>query len=55
MEHTVKIKDDKKNSRRKWRPAKAGIDKWKLCLYIAGQTPKAVTALNNIKLICEQQ
>ncbi len=52
----MKIKDDKpKNSRRKGRPAKARIDKWKLCLYIAGQTPKAVTALNNIKLICEQQ
>ncbi|HEY9166623.1 MAG TPA: circadian clock KaiB family protein [Candidatus Kryptonia bacterium] len=26
-----------------------------LRLYIAGQTPKAVTAFNNLKLICEEQ
>jgi len=24
-------------------------------LYVAGQTPKAVTAFNNLKLICEEQ
>jgi circadian clock protein KaiB len=28
-------------------------DKWILRLYIAGQTPKCVTALNNLKTICE--
>jgi len=27
---------------------------WILRLYVAGQTPKAVTALNNLRLICEE-
>ena len=30
-------------------------DHWALRLYIAGQTVKSVTALNNLKLICEEQ
>jgi circadian clock protein KaiB len=30
-------------------------DRWDLRLYIAGQTIKAVTALNNLKLICEER
>lgn len=37
----------------KEKPVKA--DKWILRLYIAGQTPRAVTAFNNLKLICENQ
>jgi circadian clock protein KaiB len=28
---------------------------WELQLYVAGKMPKAVTALNNLKLICEDQ
>jgi len=36
-------------------PAKARSNKWILRLYIAGQTPKAITAFNNLKLICEEQ
>jgi circadian clock protein KaiB len=52
----VKIKDDEpKTSRRKQQPAKVKSEKWILRLYIAGQTPKAVTALRNLKLICEEQ
>ncbi len=52
----MKIKHEKsKTDRRKGRPAKARSDKWILRLYIAGQTPKAVTAFNNLKLICEEQ
>jgi len=52
----VKIKaETAKTSRRKEQPAKAGSDKWVLRLYVAGQTPKAVTAFNNLKLICEEQ
>jgi len=35
--------------------AKAKSDKWVLRLYVAGQTPKSVTAFNNLKLICEEQ
>jgi circadian clock protein KaiB len=42
-------------SRRKDRPAKARSDTWILRLYVAGQTPKSVTALRNLKLICEEQ
>ncbi len=44
-----------KTSRRKRQPAKARSDKWVLRLYVAGQTLKSVTALNNLKLICEEQ
>ena len=29
-------------------------DIWELRLYIAGQTPKSITAFNNLKRICEQ-
>ena len=42
-------------SRRKNQPAKAKRNKWVLRLYIAGQTLKAITALSNLKLICEDQ
>jgi circadian clock protein KaiB len=52
----VKIKDDKpKTSRRKEHFIKARSAKWDLRLYVAGQTPKAITAFNNLKLICEEQ
>jgi circadian clock protein KaiB len=34
---------------------KSGSGKWDLRLYIAGQTPKAVTAFSNLKIICEEQ
>jgi circadian clock protein KaiB len=30
-------------------------DKWVLRLYVAGQTPKALTAFINLKKICEEQ
>jgi circadian clock protein KaiB len=44
-----------KTSRRKEKSAKAKNDKWILRLYVAGHTLKAVTALNNLKKICEEQ
>lgn len=44
-----------KTGRRTEQPAKARSDKWVLRLYVAGQTPKAITAFNNLKLICEEQ
>jgi circadian clock protein KaiB len=40
---------------RKEQPAKARSGKWLLRLYVAGKTPKSVTAFNNLKLICEEQ
>ncbi len=42
-----------KAGRRKARPANATEDKWVLRLYVAGQTPKTVTAFNNLQVICE--
>ena len=48
-------RETSKTSRRKKRPARTRSDKWILRLYVAGQTLKSVTALNNLKLICEEQ
>jgi circadian clock protein KaiB len=39
----------------KKKPADARSGRWTLRLYIAGETPKAVAALHNLKLICEEQ
>ena len=35
--------------------AAAAGEHWTLRLYVAGQTPKSVTALTNLKRICEEQ
>ena len=52
----MKAKNQKsQTSTRKKQPVKARHDKWILRLYIAGQTPRAITALSNLKLICEDQ
>jgi circadian clock protein KaiB len=52
----VKIRLEKSKTRRKKKqPAKLRSDKWLLRLYVAGKTPKSVTAFNNLKLICEEQ
>lgn len=37
------------------RPVKAGSVRYVLRLYIAGQTPKSVTAITNMKRICEEE
>lgn len=39
----------------KKRPLKAENNKWILRLYVAGQSPKALTAFANLKKICEDQ
>ncbi len=44
---------DKKLNKRK--PADKSDDKWVLRLYVAGQSPKAITALANLKKICKEQ
>jgi circadian clock protein KaiB len=36
------------------RPNKPKEDKWQLRLYIAGNTPKSIAALTNLKRYCEQ-
>jgi len=37
------------------KPLKKGSDTWILRLYVAGQTPKSITAFKNLKAICEEQ
>jgi circadian clock protein KaiB len=37
------------------KPRKTTNDMWILRLYVAGQTPKAITAFTNLKRICEDQ
>ena len=39
----------------KEKPGSTEKDKWILRLYVAGQTPKALTAFTNLKKICEEQ
>jgi len=52
------MKPKKENSEKrikKEKPAKTVDDNWILRLYVAGQTPKAITAFTNLKKICEDQ
>ncbi len=35
-------------------PATASAEVWQLRLYVAGQTPKSLTAFTNLKKICEE-
>jgi circadian clock protein KaiB len=37
------------------KPAHTTDEKWVLRLYVAGQSPKALTALANLKKICQEQ
>jgi len=46
-------KSDTKTIKR--RPPKSEDNKWVLRLYVAGQSPKALTAFANLKKICEEQ
>ena len=43
----LKLKEEKSQ--------KSTNDMWVLRLYVAGQTPKAITAFTNLKKICEEQ
>ena len=49
----IKKNSDKGINKRK--PVKKADDKWVLRLYVAGQSPKALTAFANLKKICEEQ
>lgn len=35
-------------------PDGSGAEKWQLRLYIAGQTPKSLAAMRNLKKVCEE-
>jgi circadian clock protein KaiB len=40
---------------KKGKSGKTAEDKWVLRLYVAGQSPKALTAFANLKKICQEQ
>ncbi|MBW6500030.1 MAG: circadian clock KaiB family protein [Bacteroidales bacterium] len=40
---------------KKGNPDKSADDKWVLRLYVAGESPKALTAYANLKKICQEQ
>ncbi|MRR21449.1 circadian clock protein KaiB [bacterium] len=52
MKPTIE-KSDTKSIKKK--PSGQADDKWILRLYVAGQSPKALTAFANLKKICEDQ
>jgi circadian clock protein KaiB len=41
-------------AQQKAKPARAKVEVWNLRLYVAGQTPKSLTAFANLKQLCEQ-
>ena len=41
------------SERKEMKPVKSDQDTWDLRLYVAGQTPKSLTAFANLKRICE--
>jgi circadian clock protein KaiB len=45
----------KTNGRLKHAETKPSDDRWVLRLYVAGQTPKSIVALKNLKMICESR
>jgi circadian clock protein KaiB len=47
--------DVKSETRIEQKLKKSANDKWVLRLYVAGQSPKALTAFANLKKICEDQ
>jgi len=49
----IKVNSNKK--RRKEESVLTANDKWVLRLYVAGKSPKALTAFANLKKICEDQ
>ncbi len=46
--------DETRRTRRDSRASSDAPDQWNLRLYVAGQTPRAIAALENLKRICEE-
>lgn len=46
--------DEVKTARRSTRTKPSEPEMWDLRLYVAGQTPRAIAALENLKRICEE-
>jgi circadian clock protein KaiB len=51
----MKQTDVSSDTKIKEKPERDANDKWVLRLYVAGQTPKAITAFANLTKICEEQ
>ena len=52
----MKVKKGNSDKRtKKGNPAATPNDKWILRLYVAGKSPKALTAFANLKKICDEQ
>jgi circadian clock protein KaiB len=51
----MKTKKENSDKIRKMKNPDTEKDKWILRLYVAGQTPKAITAFTNLKKICEEK
>jgi circadian clock protein KaiB len=49
------VKTIVKKTAKKPAPAVPKADVWKLRLYVAGQTPKSLTAFANLKRLCEER
>lgn len=49
------IKDTSVKKNKNQKRVDTANDMWVLRLYIAGQTPKAITAFRNLKKICEEK
>jgi circadian clock protein KaiB len=45
----------KKTAVRARKPAAAKLEVFKLRLYVAGQTPKSIRAVHNLKVLCEER
>ncbi|MBC7387435.1 MAG: circadian clock protein KaiB [Cryobacterium sp.] len=50
----MKKKSAKKKPARPTRSKKPNVEVWNLKLYVAGQTPKSISAFNNLKAIYEE-
>jgi circadian clock protein KaiB len=50
----VKKKTPKKKPIKQALPAAGAKETWELRLYVAGHTPKSMTAFANLKMICEE-
>jgi circadian clock protein KaiB len=48
----TKVQKSKQNRGKK---SEGGLKTWELRLYVAGQTPKSITAFSNLKRLCEEE
>jgi circadian clock protein KaiB len=52
--NAVKMQEPKKKPLQAKKPKTAANEFWELRLYVAGQTPKSLTAFANLQRICEE-